>query len=184
VKDLTDYSGEFEPGIKYERFSKDVLAEALRAFSKYIVTLDGLWYLTVKEMMGNEKAVSCDMRMWEKVTAPGLSMLTQLFKFENNTVADLMKMWQVHPFSQHIDYGVDLRNDDHAILTVRICPTLIALEKEAEGRDHDFCGLVHRHLFKLHANLFDRRIEVRSLRLPPRASQDEICCQWEFKLER
>jgi hypothetical protein len=26
-------------------------------------------------------------------------------------------------------------------------------------------------------------VEVKALKLPPRASENEICCQWEFKLE-
>ena len=49
VREIADYSGEFDPSIAYGDFSKDFLLKALKAYSHYIRNLDGIWYLTTKE---------------------------------------------------------------------------------------------------------------------------------------
>lgn len=60
---------------------------------------------------------------------------------------------------------------------------LEALEKEGNGRESEICGMVELKAFEGYASFFNSGIETRPLKLPPRENKDEICCQWEFKLE-
>ena len=75
-----------------------------------------------------------------------------------------------------------LKDEDHGTLTVTHCPALLALEKEDRGKEHWICREWEPRLMRLAADFFDPKIEVNALKLPPRKSQDEICCQYEFKL--
>ena len=184
MDERADYIGALEPDIKFEDFSKEILVEALYAFSDYMRKLDGLWYLAVKDMMGNERAKACDVKVWEKAAGLGFSMLSKLFKIEGDDVAAWMKCMQLGPMAQASDMKIDLINNDDAVLTFNHCPTLTAMEREGEGRDRDFCDVIHRRILEIHANFLDPNIEVIALKLPPRNSTDEIACQWEFKLQK
>ena len=79
---------------------------------------------------------------------------------------------------------MDIKNDNHAILTVRTCPTLLSLEKEGKGRERQQCHLVCSKALGSNASYFNPNIKVTPPKLPPRESNDDICCQWEFRLER
>jgi hypothetical protein len=68
------------------------------------------------------------------------------------------------------------------ILTVVRCPTLEAMEKEGEEREKTFCKDVESTIFKMYVDYFNPQIGVQYLKLPPRKNNDEIACQWEFKM--
>ena len=78
---------------------------------------------------------------------------------------------------------MEILSSKNAILTITHCPTLLALEKEGKGRENEICNMVDPKLFKDFASYFNPNIKVKSLKLPPRQSESDICCQWEFKLD-
>ena len=45
---LRDYSGQLNPNIKVEDFSKDVLVKMVKMYGKLYLAVDGSWYLSVK----------------------------------------------------------------------------------------------------------------------------------------
>jgi len=183
MKELTDYSGKFDPNIKYEDFSKGFLLGLLNAYSEYLLRVDGFWYLTVKERMGDEEAFACDMKVWEKAQIYELETTCKLFKIQGNDVATLMKGLQMSPWMWIYKFNMELENPNHGILTITHCPTLVALEREGQGREQKICQMLEPKLFRLIADFFNPEIEVKALKLPPRKSQDEIACQWEFWIE-
>jgi hypothetical protein len=67
-------------------------------------------------------------------------------------------------------------------LTVRYCPTLEALEKEGKGREQSICRQVDIAAKRKFAKFSASSMEVMPLKLPPRKGNDEVCCQWEFKM--
>jgi len=183
MKELTDYSGEFDPNIKYEDFSKDSLLKLLQAYSDYIRKLDGFWYLMVKDRIGDNEAFACDTNVWEKMYAIEFEMTRKLFNIKGNDVAALMKAFQMSPWTRTYRSSMELMSPHHGVLTVTYCPTLLALEKEGEGREERICQQLEPKLFKMQADFFNPEIQVRALKLPPRKSKDEVPCQWEFKLQ-
>ena len=183
MKELIDYSGEFDPSIKYDDFSKGFLLELLNAYSGYILRVDGFWYLTVKERRGDEEAFACDTQVWEKMQVYELEMTCKLFKIQGNDVATMMKALQMSPWMWIYKYDIELKSPNHSILTITHCPTLLALEKEGEGREQTICQVLEPKLFRLIADFFNPKIEVQALKIPPRKSKDEICCQWDFSLK-
>ena len=182
VTQLNDYSGEFLPNLQLNDFSPSTLAELSALYCKLYMAMDGFWYLTVKERISNEEALACDIQTWERVCKYEMAKITKQLNIQGNNVVALMKAIQVTPWIRQTQFKIEVRSDNNAILVITHCPTLIALEREGEGRENEICNQVDLKLFKYYASFFNPDIEVRSLKLPPRKSKDEICCQWEFNL--
>jgi len=58
LKKLSDYSGEFLPDLKLSDFSPDALARLLKLYAKLYIAMDGLWYRTLKERLGDKEALA------------------------------------------------------------------------------------------------------------------------------
>jgi len=180
---LQDYSGEFDPNLGFEKLSRDALIRLLEAYAKLFGAADGFWYLAVKEKFGNEAALDCDIKVWERGVKYQLDKTTRALNVQGNDVVSLMKGFQIDPWLQLSKYTVEVHNKDHAVLTITDCPTLSSLEREGEGREETICRVVEPIVFRKYAEYFDPNIEVQAVKLPPRKSTDEICCQWAFTLK-
>jgi len=180
---LRDYSGEFNPNIKLEDFSKEALIGLLELYSRLFLAVDGFWYLAVKGRVSNEEALSCDMWVWEREIKYEMDRLVKLLRIQGNDVVALMKALQMSPWFSTLGYNIKTIGRNGAVLTVTYCPILTAMEKEGEGREKTFCKSVEPLMFKMYANYFNPDIEIKPLNLPPGKSKREICCQWEFKVE-
>lgn len=184
MKQLDDYSGEFRPELKLEDFSTATLLALLKMYTKLYMALDGFWYLTVKERLGNDEALACDIKTWESQVNYEMVKITRQLNIEGDDIIALMKALQLSPWALHQQYKIQFKNENNALLTVTHCPTLEALEKEGEGRENEICNIVDPKYFKYLTAFFNPDIEVKCLKAPPRKSKDEICCQWEFSLGR
>ena len=87
MPELTSYSGEFDPSIRYQDFSRGLLVKALGAYASYIRRLDGHWYLTVKDRADDDLAIACDRQVWETMEIHDVGMVCKLFKIEGNDIA-------------------------------------------------------------------------------------------------
>ncbi|MDD5095094.1 MAG: DUF6125 family protein [Dehalococcoidia bacterium] len=183
MSELSDYSGPFNPNVNYEHFSRDVLVKLLTLQADYLQKADGLWYVTVKNRVGDDVAFESDMRVWERAHIWELQQTRRLFKMEGHDIATLLKALQVSPLLRAWKCRYELRNPNHGIWTVLHCPSLAGLEKEGEGRERRICHVWETRHIRFVADFFNPKIEVKALKLPPRKSKDDICCQWEFKLE-
>ena len=182
AKTLRDYSGEFAPDLKLECFSRTTLIDLLKLYSRFYLAMDGFWYLSIKEKFGNAEALDRDLWVWKRGGKYEIERIVKLLKISGTDVLTFMKALQFLPWILQMAKEVDVKNKNHAILTITYCPILLALEKEGEGREEDICKIADRECFEQYAHFFDPNIEVTPLKLPPRQSKEEICCQWEFKL--
>ncbi len=182
--ELNDYSGEYDPNFSQDKFSKKVLLRLLKAYAEYILRIDGFWYLTVMNRWGNDVAVDCDIEVWERAKLFELKALTEAYNIHGDDVVTFMKYLQLNPWVNLSKYEMEIFNDNHAILTHHTCPTLFAIEKEGKGREIRQCGEIGPKFFQTMAHYFNPAIQVTALKLPPRQSKDDICCKWEFKLEK
>lgn len=182
MKNLTDYSGELIRNLKPNDFSPDTLAELLTLYARLYMALDGFWYLTIKERVGNEEALACDIGTWEKICKYEMAKITELLNIKGSDVMALMKAMQITPWFRNTEHNIDVKSQNTAMLTITRCPTLDALEKEGEGREKEICNAFEPIVFTRYASFFNPNIEVKCFKSPPRKSKDEICCQWEFSL--
>ena len=180
MRNLSDYSGEFLPDFRMNDFSHDVLADLLKLYSKLYGALDGFWYLTVKDRIGNKEALDSDLQAWEKICQYEMKYITRQLNIQGNDVISLMKAIQVIPWFQQMQYKIEIEGPNIAMLEINYCPTLEALEKEGTGRENQICKIVEPFVLKNYASFFNPDIEVECLKLPPRKSKSETCCQWRI----
>lgn len=183
-RESDDYSQPFDPNFSHKRFTKKTLIRFLKAYSEYMRRIDAHWYLAVMDKFGNAEALDCDERVWEKLVIYEMKTMSELLNIRGNDVATVMKALQASPWIWVYDCDIDLKNDAHAIVTYRNCPTLAALEKEGQGREGIICHELEPKLMNTIAHYFNPDIEVTPLKLPPREPGSDIGCQWEFKLKR
>jgi hypothetical protein len=182
LKELDDYRGEFLPDLKLSDFSPDTLVPLLRLYAKLYMAMDGFWYLAVKERVGGKQALACDIKVWEDMVKYEVVMIRRQLKIKGSDITSLMKVTQLCPWFQLTLSRIEIEDSSRATLTVAYCPTLESLENKGEVTEYETCNVVCRRINEIIASLFSPEIEVKCLKLPPRESRDDICCQWEFRL--
>ena len=184
MPELVDYSGKFDPKFSYDKFSKETLLKLLKAYSECMQRIDGFWYLAVMGKWGNDEALDCDVSVWDKAKRSEMRTISNLLNINGHDVATVVKYLQVQPWSWINHAEIDIKNNNHAILVSRQCPTLASIEKEGKGREKQQCGIACSKILPFVSSYFNPNIKVTPLKLPPRKNKNDICCQWEFKLER
>ena len=165
-----------------EQYSKETLIELIRTYSKLYIALDGFWYLATKGELGNDKALKRDMWVWEKMHKRELDGIIKVLNIQERDMISFLRVVALTPWFHQTEYEVDLKGPNHAILTINHCPTLIALEKEGEGREQEICNVVDVDYFDKFAKRFNANLEFSPINLPPREEKAGFCCQWELKL--
>ncbi len=179
---LTDYSGQFIPKLRLVDFTPETLHKIHQLHGRVYLALDGFWYLAVQELVSNEMAFKCDMLAWEKVCKLEMNTIARELNIQGNDVAALMKALQITSWMQTMEYEIEVKDANHATLTISYCPILDGLEKEGEGREEEICNVAGLKIFAYYARFFNPDISVKALTMSPRESKDDICCQWEFSL--
>ena len=168
--------------LRLEDLPRESLVGLARPYSRLMMDIDGLWFLSMKNRLGNEEAIECDNWVWSKVVKKMLDDLAELIGVEGRDVVDFMTVIQATPLHHVVDEKMEARSRNKATLTVTYCPTLAALEKEDAGRDSVHCRLACSVTRARHAKLFNPAIEVTCLRMPPRKNKQDIFCRWEYKI--
>ena len=157
----------------------------LKAYGEYLARIDGSWYLTVMKKCGNDVAFDCDSTVWqERLLAYDLKLTTEYVAIHGNDVITVMKYIQATPWNWVYEMDLDIKNDNHAVVTYRTCPTLPSIEKEGTGREKLICQDLDTKLYNMIAHYFNPNIKVTGLKVPPRTSYDDCCCQWEYRLDK
>jgi len=184
LKEISEYSGGFDCDFSYSKFTKETLLRLLKIYGQFIHKRDGHWYSTVMKKWGNDEALECDIKVWEEAQLYFMNTCSSLLNIHGDDVVTLMKYMQADPWAFVADRKPDIKNNNHAILTVHTCPILFAIEKEGTGREELQCQQIEPKVFGTMAHYFNPDIIVTPLKVPPRTDYSDICCQWEFKLDR
>jgi len=184
MKELSDYSGDFKQDIQFKDFSKESLIDLLNMYCRFYKAIDGFWYLTVMNKVDEKTAIECDIAVWDKQFRYEMKRITQLLNIKGKDLTAFLKCFQFNPWSWNAKYKIEFINNNSALWTVFRCPTIESLEKEGKGRDKVFCKSVETRMFESFVKSFNPDITVKYLKLPPRQTKEDICCQWEFKLNK
>jgi hypothetical protein len=178
LRTLNDYSGEFLPGLQLGDFSHDTLVHLVALYSQLYIAMDGFWYLAVMERHGNDEALACDMRAWERVAKYEMKRITEALNIKGNDVVAFMKALQLTPWCQKTKYEMDIEGLNRATFTVTYCPTLAALEREGKGRQVPICTEIEPKIMEWYAHFFNPEMKFEPLTPLPRQSRDDVCCKW------
>ena len=190
MKDLKEYRGKYDPKIKYQDFSKDVLARLLDAYSKEIALLSAFWYNAVKDKGGAEKAFACELKVWQDIGAPEMEWAREALNIQENDLNALAKLIQMGgSFARDVyDSSFDFKSPDRVVFTITKCPSLTYLERHNEReRVVQICQILEPASMKAYAAAVNPGIKIKPLKLPPRVGWDKkgwggLCCQWEWRL--
>lgn len=184
MPDLDDLSGPFNPNVTFADFSKDFLLRLMHVWQYAWLQMDAAWFDTVKERFGDQASYDCATAAWVRIAERVNPRYAKVANIPLNTVIDSMKVLQL-PLDNTtgglypVEY--DVKSDNHVIMTVKQCRSLLFFESKAPERIEPICnGLERQVMAKYVAN---PNIKVTPLKLPPRKSPDDIACQWEFKIE-
>jgi len=184
MPEIVDYSGPFDPKFTHDKLNKETLLKLLKTYNEYMLRIDGFWYLTVMKKWGNDEAFDCDVKVWERAQLWEMKAISAVLNINGDDVATVFKYFQVSPWMHIYTSVMDLRDPNHGIITITHCPTLISLEKEGTGREKLICQELEPKLMGIQAHFFNPKIEAIGVKLPPRTSYSDCCCQWEYKLVR
>jgi hypothetical protein len=185
VKELPDYSGDFDPDLKLQDFSKDALIRLLVATGKLYVGVDPIWLATMRQIYGDRVAFDYDKQVWQAGTESEVHRVTKALNITGNDVAAVFKFFQFSPgFGALFDIDWDLKDRNHGIMTVTRCLGVVWWEKTGDEALQKFtCEELEIPLFQRIAEHFNPKMKATALKLPPRDSVNDIACRWEFKIE-
>lgn len=184
MKELQDYSGEFTPDRTLQDFSKEALERLWVATAKLYIGIDGLWYTLIKERFGEQMASDLERELWRRAAPLAFRRVTQAMNISGDDVPTLFKSLQVDPGAEGVmDLAYELKDKNHGVFTVKGCRSLEYFERHGDSALLEMgCG-IDVWAFQEYAHYFNPKMKMTCLKLPPRKSQDEIACQWEFKIE-
>jgi hypothetical protein len=190
MAELSDYSGKFVPVIRFEDFSRDALLKLVKLYSKIYLGYMGMWNTVMRQHMSIEELAKYETEVYVRTArqfeAPGVA---NALNIKGNDVVTLIKLLQMIPDGSRqdaYDSTYDVKNNNHVILTIKTCPTLLFWEKRGNTKAIDICcsvGGVEEITIVEYANFINPDIKVTALKVPPLKSKDEIACQWDIKLQ-
>ncbi len=190
MKELKDYSGKYNTDLRFEDFSKEALIRLIKSYQLSFVGLMGMWNTMNRERMSTEDAFKLDADVYERMLSKfSLPLVTQALNIQGNDVVTMLKYCQFAPDGAReglYECNYEIKNNNHAIMTFTRCPSLFYFERKGNIKDiNSLCGPggVEERAFVAICQYFNPKMKCKGLKLPPRKSKDDTCCQWEFKIE-
>ncbi|MFC1944078.1 DUF6125 family protein [Chloroflexota bacterium] len=183
MEELNDYSGEFVRGLRYQDFSKDMMAKIIREFGRLYELIDGIWMSTVTEARGVEEAWKYEMEVWKKIPRHVLGGIKKIANIEGDDVATALKCIQLDPCFTGELYHYDLyfKGKNDALMVIYRCPSLLYFEKALPDMVAPLCQDLEVKAFLDYAHYFNPKMETRPLKLPPRKDANDVpVCIWQF----
>lgn len=183
MAELKDYSSPFNPHLTFDDLSKDFMIKVIRIWQWAWIQMDAAWFENVREKVGQEIAYGCDLEMWLRCAERCNTRYAKIAKIPLKNAVDCLKVLQlpldntmgaVYP-TKH-----EIRDENHAVVTVQKCPSLEFCERNAPDRVVPMCVIMEPHL--IHWYKVNTDVMVAATSLPPRKGSEDIACQWEYSL--
>jgi len=182
MKDSKRYDINSLIGSLYQSYSREQLTALLALLGRLYMLLDGHWYLSVKQRLGDEQAIDIDLEVWSKQARKEVEGLAELMGLKNRDVVSLMELSAIMPSSAGSQGYIEVTDRNDCTLVITHCPIFKTLEKEGKGREKTQCDVICRRLMTTMALCFNPGIEVESTLIAALHHQGEVYCRWRFKL--
>ena len=135
----------------------------------------------MEELFGYDAAVKVDINVWKKYAKIEVRRINKNFKIKTCGIPAIIEIFKLSPTYFSFKYEVPVLTEKRAVLRVTSCPPLQSMERA--NRSDYVCESVGTVYFSSFAKAVEPRTKVRCLKIPPRSSSNEVCCEWEFELE-
>jgi len=185
--DLKDYSGEYQPNLKPEDFSKETLSKLLTYWGRLFLLLEHCWYDAVRKNFGDQASEDMDTAVWQEMPKFEIKYICKVLGIEGNDLKAFFKLWQWGPGLMGVkgsfDYDVDFKDENHAVLTVNRCFAYEIWEYQGdEDRMRQVCEGMDTKAIATYAKMFNPNMVATPIRCGPRKSKDAPHCAWDFKI--
>lgn len=182
-KEMDDYSGQYDPNLTFNDFSKDFILKLMQVWQYAWLHMTEAWYDAVKEKVDRETADVCETAAWCRIGERVNPRFAKVANIELKTVLDSFKCLQLpldNTTGGLFPAEVEIINPNHIIWTIPRCRSLEFFEAKAPDRIKYVCYENEKRVIERY--LINRKIKVTPLKLPPRKGPNEIACKWEAKM--
>ncbi len=188
MTELKDYSGELKPGIRYEDLSKESLVKLAKTYGRLYLLLHNFWQRTTIDRHGLGEVVATEIEIWKQQGKYEPRWICKALNIQGDDVISWMKMLQFAPLGwvpESFDYHWDIKSKDHMIVTIDRCFAAAAWEKEGDTEKiKHYCNNMEPPAFQAIGTAFNPKMKVTAVKVPPRTSDKDCYCIWDFKIER
>ena len=159
--------------------SKGDLLALLKMSSELIKAMDEFWFRVVQEAYGKGNAVKLNDKVRERYTHLLVKRSREQFGLSGSGIEMMMQVIETDPSFLINDYEISHLSPDRLFVRVNRCATVEAMEMS--GRKEVGCEGTTGSCFRNMAKEIGDSIAVHAIRLPPRNSRHEACCEWLFE---
>jgi len=190
MAELQDYSGPFNPDLKFEDFSKEFLIKLIKRYASGYLKLGEFWYDRVLPHVGEEKAMCEDSVIaWSNQAYWMNPKIAKTANIDVKCIVDVMKVWQLVLdgfLPERYIPSFEVKGPNHVIMDIVYCRDFIYYQHmNMTDRIVRVCGLkgVEHRAMEAYMQCFLPNAQVKQLAGPPASgmpAKEGVCCQWEY----
>ena len=182
-----DYSGLFTPRPNAIELSKEQLVTWLLGTHEYLLQCIEAWATQITVRYGLDVMFDIQWTLWGDTVLPGAKRLkAEYLGITGDTVEDWMKDLQMDATAmpgKAFDLSFEMPEPEVGIMTFNRC---VAVDQwESMGRPDILEKNCHSTCPKsmiVTTKMYNPNMQVEILAIPPRVSDDNVCCKWRFSM--
>jgi hypothetical protein len=181
-----DYSGEFDPGFRFEDLSKEALVRLVREYGLIVQLLDRSVFTSIGLRYGQKVVEEIAIDEWQGASPIYTERIRQIMKISGNGVSAIYKCLQLDPgFAQHyMNVEYELISETHGFFQLRSCGALLDVEPFGERSITGMCHHIEDGTFDWTAQAVNPRARIRPVHRPPRVPAGRVPhCRWEIVID-
>lgn len=186
VTDKDDYSGPFDPDLRYEDLSKEALVRLVREYALIVHLLDRSMCAAIGLRYGSQVVNELAIEEWRGASPIYGERIRKVLNIEGDGVDAIFKLLQFDPgFPQHyMDVKYEVVDEHHGYFELAHCGALMDVEPWGERMVTGMCHDIEDGTFDVTAQAVNPRARIRPVHRPPRAPADRVPhCRWEVVID-
>jgi len=187
MKEIQAYTGNFDPDLRLENFSKTLLVNLLKEYARLGLLLEAQFNSLIARKFGAEAATDINLAARLVVEPIEMKTIKEIIGVPGNDVVSMIKTMHWVPDGpmngDTFQLNYDVKNNNHVIMTVSKCKSMEFYERHGDDKGmNNLCERLEPPIFDAICKAINPDMKMTPIILPPRKSKDDICCQWEIKL--
>ena len=185
-KDLDDYSGPFDPDLRYEDLSKEALVKLVREFGLIAHLLTGAILTEIGMRYGQEVAEEMAIAEWMGASPVYTERIRRAMSIEGDDVPAIFKSFQLDPgfVHQYMDVEYEVVDENHGYFQLAHCGALMQLEPFGPRAVTGMCHTIEDPTFDATVQAINPQARCRPVHRPPRSDGAQVPhCRWEVVID-
>ena len=160
---------------------QDRLIDLLFVQMRNLWTVDGLYFIGIEDKFGTESATEIDRKVWEAMGKIEARRLKENLGLKGNDIPSVMEALKMTGWSLDLENKEIIVSEDVGIFRNTNCRVQKTRVKKGLGEFP--CKMVRWSYLKAFAAELNPNIEVECKVCPPDVHQDNLWCEWVFKIK-